>query len=75
MSRIIARRWWEKLAVLLAIASLWPVVLDWKHPFWRIAMYVMLGVMGVLFLANVVRLWRLGHPSAPHDDPQQHAKG
>ena len=68
MSRSAGARWWEKLSVLLAVASLWPWILGWKHPFWKIAMYVMLGVMAVLFLVNVVRLWRLGHPSPPDED-------
>lgn len=58
-------RWWEKAACLLALASVWPWLLRWPHPFWGILMYTMLGVLGVFFVGNVVRLWRLGHPHPP----------
>ena len=58
------RRWIEGVLTLLAVLSLWPWVLGWPHPAWRILMYVMLAVMAVLFLLNVVRLWRMGHGRA-----------
>jgi hypothetical protein len=55
-------RWWERLAVLAAILSLWPRIVGWKHPFWTVFMYVMLAVMAGLFLVNVRRLRRMGRP-------------
>ena len=54
--------WWERLAILVALLSLWPWLLGWKHPAWQVLMYAMLGVMAVLFVVNVRRLWRMGHP-------------
>ena len=67
------QRWWEVLAILLALLSLWPWLLAgkypfWQHPLWRYPMYVMGAVMLVLFIVNVRRLWRMGHPPEPHDD-------
>ena len=62
------RKWVERVAILLALLSLWPWVLGWPHPGWRIVMYAMLGLMGLLFVVNFVRLWRLGHRKPPDDD-------
>ena len=54
------RRWWEFVAIVLAIISLWPSLLGWPHPFWRVAMYAMGAVMLVLFVINVIRIRRMG---------------
>jgi len=74
------RRWlsrrmagkWEVLAIFLALASLWPPILRWKHPFWKVFMYGMLGVMAVLFVLNVRRLWKMGHPEPPEESHEDH---
>ena len=68
MTRAVARLWVERTLTVLAIASLWPWIMGWPHPVWRILMFVMLAAMVVLFLINCIRLWRLGHPKP--DDPQ-----
>ena len=62
MSPTPARRWIEALATVLAVLSLWPWILGWTHPLWKVFMYFMLAVMLALFIANIRRLWRLGHP-------------
>jgi hypothetical protein len=68
MSRSAAWRWLEALAILLALASLWPWILGFTNPLWKLFMYVMLGVMLVLFAANARRIWRIGR-SKPQDRP------
>ena len=68
MTERLVHRAWERLAILVAVASLWPWILKWPHPFWRVLLYVMLGVMGVLVVVNVRRIWRMGHPSSPDED-------
>lgn len=57
----------------MALLSLWPWLLArkypfWQRPFWRYPMYVMGAEMVVLFILNVRRLWRMGHPAEPPDD-------
>ena len=56
--------WVQRTAVFLAILSLWPVILRrqypaFQHRFWEVLMYVMLGVMLVLFVVNVIRFRRM----------------
>ncbi len=58
--------WAERGAIIAAILSLWPCILRWPNPVWSILMYCMLGVMVVLFVINVRRLWRMGHPQTDH---------
>ena len=60
--------WFETLVILVALGSLWPVLLGWEDPAWRTFMYVMLAVMALLFLVNVVRMWRLGHRPTEDSD-------
>jgi 1,4-dihydroxy-2-naphthoate octaprenyltransferase len=60
-------KWAEKLALFVALLSIWPVILGrehafWRHPGWTVFMYVMLGILALMFAANVVRLSRMGHP-------------
>ena len=62
--------WFERLLFLLALVSIWPSLIGWTHPLWKVLMYVMLGVMGVLLVVNIRRLWRMGHsgPGPGHCD-------
>ncbi len=59
MSRAGAGPWIERILILLAIASLWPWILGWKHPFWRWSMWLMLAVMAALLVFNIIRLRRM----------------
>ncbi len=64
MSRGAGRVWIERILTLTALASLWPWLLGWRHPAWRILMGVMLAVMAALLVVNITRLWRMGHPKS-----------
>ena len=68
MTRDVARRLTEGFLTFLAILSLWPWILGWPHPGWRIFMYAMLGAMALLFVANAVRLWRMRHSRPDNEE-------
>jgi hypothetical protein len=51
--------WWEDAAVVLAIGSLWPVVLRWPGVLWQIVLYGMAVLMIVVFVRRLRRLRRL----------------
>jgi hypothetical protein len=64
MAKLPASRWVERALTLLALAAIWPWLLDWPHPFWRGLAWTMLAAMALLFVLNVIRLWRMGHPES-----------
>jgi hypothetical protein len=68
VERPVVWKWIEAAIILLAVLSLWPWILRWPHPAWRILSYVMLAAMGGLFVFNVVRLRRMGHSKGPDDE-------
>ena len=47
--------WWETIAVFLAIISLWPWVFHVNALWAQIPMYVMLGVMVLVFVLRLRR--------------------
>lgn len=51
--------WWEDAAILLAIASFWPVLLGWPSMLWRYLLYAMGGLMIVIFFRRRRRLKNL----------------
>jgi hypothetical protein len=59
--------WWEGVAIVLALVSIWPYFLGWPHPFWRVFAWTMLGLMAVVFVMRVRRVWRMGHPRRLQD--------
>jgi len=55
------RYWWEWIAILLAIASLWPrMLLRWEHPAWGYLMYAMLVLMVIVAVRRIRRIQRVG---------------
>ncbi|MBM4038021.1 MAG: hypothetical protein FJ290_05855 [Planctomycetes bacterium] len=51
---------WETVAILLALASLWPAyILNLEGPVWRPLCYVMLGVMVVVLIRRLLAFERL----------------
>ena len=45
----------EDIFILLAILTLWPVILRWHHPAFQYIMYVALVGLAVIFLRRVKR--------------------
>lgn len=50
---------WEDVATLVAIGTLWPVILGWPHPAWRWVLYGTAALMVFVFIRKLRRLWRL----------------
>lgn len=45
----------ESLCIVLAIFSLWPIILKWDHVFWKVFMYAMLAAMIWVFVRRAKR--------------------
>ncbi|MDP6116624.1 MAG: hypothetical protein QGF00_35180 [Planctomycetota bacterium] len=51
--------WWEDAAVILAIASVWPIFLRWQGRHWLYLMYAAAAIMIIIFIRRMRRLNRL----------------
>ncbi len=49
----------ESLIIFLAILSLWPVVLRWEGPIWKLLMYIFLFLLLVIFVSRINRFRKL----------------
>jgi hypothetical protein len=60
--------WWEDAAIVVAIGSLWPVVLRWPGTIWQIVLYCMAFLMIVVFVRRSRRLRRLSRRTSGDSD-------
>ncbi len=54
---------WENVLIILAIFSLWPVILGWQGTVFKIIPYLALGAMVVIFVRRIGRVRSLGKKS------------
>ena len=51
--------WWEDAAVIVAIASLWPVFLNWPGRHWMYLLYAAAAIMIIIMVRRIRRLNKL----------------
>ncbi|MBI4552598.1 MAG: hypothetical protein HY710_10055 [Candidatus Latescibacteria bacterium] len=57
----------ERLFTLLAIASLWPTILGWTHPIYKVILIVVLAILCLLLVNRFRRINQVFHDHRPKD--------
>lgn len=55
----------ERLFTLLAIASLWPIILGWTHPIYKVILIVVLAILCLLLVNKFRRINQVFHDHRP----------